>query len=133
MVHQLEPSRSTLPPVEDWRTQDSRRLRYVVAMDVEDTPMDLTNVDVSWALLGKPYHQRADAILTDEDSGVTLQREGVVDPTKGEFRVDVTEDTITEWGSLWQRVSVDPADDSRQTWLGRVTVTARGTTVGDTV
>lgn len=132
MVHELSPSRSTLPPVEDWRTHDSRRLLYSVAVDSEGTPKDLTNDNIYWELLEKPYHPRGNAILTDESSGVTLWQDDVVDPTAGEFRVDVSEGAITEWGRRWQRVTVDPPDESRQSWLGPIVLVARGST-GDSV
>ena len=115
MVYELEPSRSELPPIDDWRTRDSRTLSYVVTVDDDGTPKDLTNDAVRWSLLRKPYDGRADAILTDADDGVSVRREGVVDA-----------DAVTEWGTAFQRVTLDPPDDSRQTWVGRVTVTARG-------
>ena len=126
MVHELTPSRSELPPVDDWRTRDSRTLSYVVAVDEDGTPKDLTNDAVRWSLLRKPYHEREQAILTDESEGVDLRRESVADPEAGEFRVDVAEDTVVGWGPRFQRVTIDPPDSSRQTWVGRVTVTARG-------
>lgn len=132
MVHELSPSRSTLPPVEDWRTLDSRRLRYVVAVNEDGLAKDLTNDSIYWELLRKPYHAREDAILTEESSGVTLQRDGVVDPEAGEFRVDVAEDVIESWGPRWQRVTIDPPDESRQSWLGLIHVVARGSS-GDSV
>ena len=126
MVYELEPSRSELPPIDDWRTRDSRTLSYVVTVDEEGTPKDLTNDAVRWSLLRKPYDERDDAILTDADEGVSVRREGVVDADAGEFRVDVGEDTVDGWGPRFQRVTIDPPDESRQTWVGRVTVTARG-------
>lgn len=126
MVHELTPSRTELPPIDDWRTRDSRTLAYTVAVDDSGTPKDITNDAVRWSLLRKPYDERADAILTDESGGVTLQTEQVVDPTAGEFRVDVDEDAVVGWGPRFQRVTLDPPDDSRQTWVGPVTVTARG-------
>jgi hypothetical protein len=131
MVHELTPSESELPPIDDWRTGDSRRLLYTVTLDDHGTPKDITNDDVTWALLQKPYDRRADALLTDDDTAVTVQRDTVVDPTAGEFRVDVPEDTISTWGDAYQRVVVDPPLDSRQSWIGPVTVTARGG--GDTL
>ena len=126
MVHELSPSRSDLPPIDDWRTEDSRTLSYVVAVDDAGTPKDLTNDAVRWSLLEKPYHTRDAAILTDESDGVTLHRETVVDPEAGEFRVDVAADAVDAWGTRYQRVTIDPPDDSRQTWVGPVTVVARG-------
>ena len=126
MVHELRPSRSALPPIEDWRTRDSRTLEYTVAVDADGTPKDVTEDAVRWELLSKPYHERGEALLTDESDGVTIQREVVVDPEAGEFRIDVAADAVTEWGMAFQRVTLDPPDDSRQTWVGPVTVTALG-------
>lgn len=130
MVHQLDPSRTRLPPIDDWLTRDSRTLRFTVAVDDQGTPKDLTNDTVRWALLRKPYAERADAILTDADSGVDLRTDTVVDPEAGEFRVDIESGTVTGWGPRFQRVQIDPPDDTRQTWIGPVTLLARG---GDTV
>ena len=126
MVHELAPSRSELPPIDDWRTRDSRTLAYTVAVDDQGTPKDITNDAVRWSLLRKPYDDRDDAIVTDESPGVTLQRDTVVDPESGEFRVDVAEDAVVAWGPRYQRVTLDPPGSSRQTWVGPVTITARG-------
>ena len=41
-------------------------------------------------------------------------------------RVDVAEDAVVAWGARWQRVTLDPPGSSRQTWVGPVTITARG-------
>ena len=65
----------------------------------------------------------------DADSGVTIERDTVVDPAAGEFRVDIAEDALEgEWGATTQRVTVDPPGDSRQSWRGDVTLTAVGET-----
>jgi hypothetical protein len=126
MVHEITPSRVTLAPIEAWPTGDSRTLAFTVAVDDQGTPKDLSNDTIRWSLLRKPYAERSDAVVTDADAGVTLQTDGVVDPTAGEFRVDVAEDVVTGWGPRWQRVVVDPPDDSRQSWRGPVTLVARG-------
>jgi hypothetical protein len=126
MVHELTPSRSELPPIDDWRTRDSRRLTFVVSTDEQGTPKDVSDDALRWALLSKPYDDRADAILDDTDAGVTIRTDPFTDPTQGEFEVKIDEDTVTEWGDVFQRVVVDPSGESRQSWVGPVTVTARG-------
>jgi hypothetical protein len=126
MVHEITPSRVALAPIEAWPTGDSRTLAFTVAVDDQGTPKDLSNDTIRWSLLRKPYAERSDAVVTDADAGVTLQTGGVVDPTAGEFRVDIAEDAVTGWGPRWQRVVVDPPDDSRQSWRGPVTLVARG-------
>lgn len=126
MPHEISPSRSTLPPIEDWRTGDSRRLAYTVTVDDQGTPKDITEDELSWSLLRKPYQERADALLTDESSGVHIRRSPYTDPTAGEFEVRIEEDTLSEWGGFWQRVVLDPLDDTRQSWLGTVSVSSRG-------
>ena len=115
----LDPDRFELPIIEGWPATDSRELLFTVTL-ADDTPKDLTNDTLEWALLEKPYHSRADAVITDGDSGVEI-RTDVVDPTAGEFRVDIDEGTLSgSWGTHHQRVAVDPPDESKQTWQGRV-------------
>ena len=126
MVHELTPSRSTLPPIDDWRTGDSRRLSFTVTVDDDGTPKDISNDDLRWSLLEKPYHEREQAIVTDESSGVDLRTDPYVDPEAGAFEVIISEDAVDEWGAVVQRVVVDPPSDSRQSWVGPVTITARG-------
>ena len=126
MVHELTPSRSELPPIDDWRTRDSRELLFTVAVDDAGTPKDISDDDLRWELLKKPYHDRAQALVTEASDGVDLRSEPFVDPEAGEFEVVIDEDTVVEWGPRFQRVVVDPPAGSRQTWVGPVTITARG-------
>ena len=115
----LDPDRFELPPIEGWPAADSRELLFTVEL-ADGTPKDLTNDSLEWALLAKRYHHRSQAVVTEAESGVEI-RTDVVDPTAGEFRVDIAETTLEgEWGRYYQRVVVDPPDDSRQTWSGRV-------------
>lgn len=115
----LDPDRFELPIIEGWPATDSRELLFTVTL-ADDTPKDLTNDTLEWALLEKPYHSRADAVITDGDSGVEI-RTDVVDPTAGEFRVDIDEGALSgAWGTHHQRVAVDPPGESQQTWQGRV-------------
>jgi len=121
----LDPTRFELPAIEGWPAGDSRQLSFTVEQG--GTPKDITNDTVEWYLLKRPYHDLADAILSGESSGVEIFRDTVVDPTAGEFRVDVDEDaTANEWGEYWQLVVVDPPGGSRQTWRGGVTLESRG-------
>ena len=128
MPTELAPDRDELAPIDGWPADSSRELIFTVTL-ADGSPKDVTNDAVEWELLAKPYDGRADAILADADSGVTIQRDGVVDPTGGEFRVDIAEDALAgEWGEYTQRVTVDPPGDSRQSWRGDVTLTAVGET-----
>lgn len=115
----LDPDRFELPIIEGWPAPDSRELLFTVQL-ADGTAKDLTNDTLEWELLAKPYHSRSEAIITGSDPGVNV-RTDVVDPTAGQFRVDVDEGVLTgEWGTYHQRVAVDPPDDSKQTWQGRV-------------
>mgnify|MGYP000025780567 CR=1 FL=1 len=128
MPTELAPDEDELAPIDGWPADSSRELLFTVTLG-DGSPKDLTNDAVEWELLAKPYDGRDEAILTGDDSGVTIQRDGVVDPTAGEFRVDIVEDALEgEWGELTQRVTVDPPGESRQSWRGDVTLTAVGET-----
>ena len=128
MPTELAPDRDELAPIDGWPADSSRRLLFTVTLE-DGSPKDITNDAVEWELLAKPYDGRDDAILTDADSGVTIERDTVVDPTAGEVRVDIAEDALEgEWGEYTQRVTVDPLGDSRQSWRGDVTLTAVGET-----
>jgi hypothetical protein len=66
-------------------------------------------------------------VLSGDDSGVEIITDTLVDPTSGEFRVNVSESaTSEEWGDYWQVVVVDPLDDSLQSWQGKVLLTDAG-------
>jgi len=128
MSTELAPDRDELDPIEGWPADSSRELFFTVTL-ADGSPKDITNDAVKWELLAKPYDGRDEAILTGDDSGVTIQRDTVVDPTAGEVRVDIAEDALAgEWGETTQRVTVDPLGDSRQSWRGDVTLTAVGET-----
>lgn len=119
----LQTTAVDIPSIDDWIATDSRQLSFTVT--VAAGPKDITEDDVEWYLTEKAYEGRADAVLADDDTGVTVQREAVVDPVAGEFRVDVAEDALAgEWGEYHQHVVVDPLDESRQSWRGDVTLVA---------
>lgn len=119
----LQTTAVEIPSIDDWIATDSRQLSFTVT--VENGPKDITEDEVEWFLTEKSYEGRADAVLSDTDGEVTIQRETVVDPEAGEFRVDVAEDALAgEWGEYHQHVVVDPLGDSRQSWRGDVALVA---------
>jgi len=121
----LDPTRFELPAIEGWPAGDSRQLSFSVEQG--GAPKDITADTVAWYLLERPYHDLAEAVLSGDSTGVDLRTEQVVDPSAGEFRVDVAEDATGElWGEYWQLVVVDPPGGSRQTWRGDVTLEANG-------
>lgn len=122
-MHELAPDEATLPAIQGWPTGDSRELLFTVTVDDTGTPKDISNDDLRWGLLDREYDDRADAVLTEASAGVTLSTDPVVDPTAGEFRVEIAEDTVEDWGRLYQEAIVDPVDSSRQTWVGPVVLT----------
>jgi hypothetical protein len=119
----LSADRYALDTLKGWPAGDSRELLFTVTTEDGD-PKDISNDDLRWALVAEEYQSRSAAVVTDADSGVEI-RTDVVDPTAGEFRVDVAEGTLAgEWGTYHQRVVVDPPGDSKQTWQGAVELAA---------
>ena len=125
MVTQLSPQRFDLPKIDGWAAGDSRRLTFVVTQD--GAPKDITPDDIRWQLLDRPYHDSVDAVLSGDSSGVEIRRETFVDAEAGEFRVDIgASATVGLWGEYTQRVVVDPAVDSQQSWRGDVVIEDAG-------
>jgi len=121
-TYELDPTRDTLPTIEGWPAEDSRRLLFVVTQD--GTPKDISNDTVTWELRTRPYQSAGDVVLDESDDDVTIFTDTVVDPTAGEARVDIAEGALSgEWGDYWQVVTVDPPDKSRQSWTGKVVLT----------
>jgi len=115
-----------LPDIPDWVAGDSRRLNFTVET-ADGTPKDLSTDALEWYLTRRPYQERSAAVLDDTDSDVEVVTSGAVDPTQGEFRVDISETTLSAvgaWGEHYQHVVVDLPDESRQSWRGRVVVVA---------
>ena len=126
MVTELNPSRFELEPIDGWPTGDSRQLNFSVQLS-DGSAKDITNDEIRWFLLDKPYRSATDSVLGPNSDGVTIFTDSVVDPVAGEFRVDIAEDaTAGEWGQYWQLVVVDPPGDSQQTWQGRVLLSDAG-------
>ena len=126
MPTELNPARFELPPIEGWIAGDSRQLNFTVTLP-DGSNKDISNDEVRWYLLDKPYVSPSEATLSGDDSGVEIITDTLVDPTNGEFRVDVSESaTSGEWGDYWQVVVVDPLDDSLQSWQGKVLLTDAG-------
>jgi len=115
-----------IPAIEDWLAGDARRLGFTV-QTADGTPKDLSTDDLEWYLTRRDYQEASAAVLDDSDSEVTIVTSGAVDPTQGEFRVDVAESALSAlgaWGPHYQHVVVDPPDETRQSWRGRVVVIA---------
>jgi len=121
-TYELDPTRDTLPTIEGWPAEDSRRLLFVVTQD--GSAKDISNDTVTWELRTRPYQSAGETVLDGSDSDVNIRRENVVDPTAGEARVDIDEGALSgEWGDYWQVVTVDPPGNSQQSWTGKVVVT----------
>ena len=127
MVTELNPTRFELEPIDGWPAGDSRTLEFTVVVDDNATPKDISQDDIRWFLLDKPYRSATESTLGPNSDGVDIITDQLVDPTAGEFRVDIAADaTDGEWGDYWQLVVVDPPGDSQQTWQGRVLVSDAG-------
>lgn len=110
-----------IDPILDLIAGDSLRLRFTVEED--GTGKDIEGATFKWRLFDKQYEEaKADAVLDEDDSSVTFHTTSVGrDPTIGEFQVNVDEGaTDSLRGEYWQRVIVDPSDDTKKTWRGRV-------------
>ena len=125
MATTLDPTRYRIDPIDDgWMAGDSRTLNFTVVQGGD--PKDITNDEVEWYLIERPYHKPAEALLSGDDASVDIRTEDVVDPTAGEFRVDIKpEATECLWGEYHQLVVVDPPVASRQSWRGDVVVEAQ--------
>jgi len=120
-TYELSPERDTLPTIEGWPSEDSRRLLFTVTQD--GSAKDISNDTVEWELRTRPYQSAGDVVLDGSDD-VNIRRENIVDPTQGEARVDIAEGALSgEWGDYWHVVTVDPPGESRQSWTGKVVLT----------
>ena len=117
----LDPTRFDLPELDEWPAGDSRQLNFTVETNGE--PKDLSNDTIRWSLLPRPYSPLSDAVLDGDDAGVDIRTDQVVDPTAGEFRVDIAEGaTAGLWGEYFQRVEINPPGDDRQSFAGDVII-----------
>jgi len=124
MATQLTPQRFDLPTIEGWAAGDSRQFAFVVTQDGD--PRDITNDSLSWRLQRRPYDASA-TVIDGDSAGVTVNTDQTVDPTAGEIRVDIAEDTLTgEWGEYTQVITVDPLGDTRLQWRGGVLIEDTG-------
>jgi len=120
----LDPTRFEIDSIDGWPAGDSRTLNFTVVQGGD--PKDITNDDVEWYLIERPYHDPSQALLSGDDDSIDIRTADVVDPTAGEFRVDIAPDaTVDRWGEYHQLVVVDPPVVSRQTWRGEVTIEAQ--------
>jgi len=124
-MHDLNEYVSELPTVEDWISGDDRKLAFKVT-DGEGNGIDIGDATVSWALYDRPYgDDTSNAVLTDGDADVDLVTSAGVDPTVGEWEVDVGgAATEEEWGEFTQRPKVEASDGTVATWRGTVLIEA---------
>lgn len=124
MTHSLDPTRYYLNPVDDWLAGDSRRFEFTVTDSAGNT-IDISNYSFEWYLLDNDYDPDADAVYDDSNAGIEIVTDSRVDTTVGEFEVRIDEGvTSGEWGDYYQRVVVDPVDDTLQSWEGEVILAA---------
>lgn len=111
-----------IPQIDTIVRGDSRRLRFTVTVD--GAPKDLTGDTLRWGLFDREYQSDFDtAALSDADADVTIRTDPITDPTAGEFEVKIDEGAFDVLAGEWfQRVVVDPANASLQTWVGRVLI-----------
>ena len=111
-----------LPEIDTIVRGDSRRLRFTVTAD--GAPKDLTGDTLRWGLFDREYQSDFDtAALSDADADVTIRTDPITDPTAGEFEVKIDEGAFDVLaGEYFQRVVVDPANASLQTWRGKILI-----------
>lgn len=115
----LDPTRYDLDDLDEWPAGDSRQLNFTV--DTVVGKKDVSNDDIRWYLLPRPYAGLSDAVVTTDDPGVEIRTDPLLDPTAGEFRIDIDQGvTAGLWGEYYQRIEIDPIDEDLQTWAGRV-------------
>lgn len=105
-----------------WYAGDSRTLSFEVNQD-DGTDLDITGASLTWQLFGDAYTTgSSNTEIDDGDSDVEIT---VTDASKGLFEVTVDQGATSGlWGEHHQRVTVDPKDDSKQTWRGSVIIEA---------
>jgi hypothetical protein len=128
MQQDLNADRATLPTIDGFPASDARRLEYTVLLS-DGTPRDISNDTPEWYLLGKPYDNDADALVSDSDPDVEIVTDSRVDTTAGVFEVRIDPDALAgEWGPRYQRIRIDAPGDTRLTWEGEIILTADGET-----
>ena len=111
-----------IPEIDTIVRGDSRRLTFTVTVD--GVPKDLTGDTLRWGLFDREYQSDfASATLSEADADVAIRTDPIVDPTAGEFEVKIDEGAFDVLaGEYFQRVVVDPANASLQTWVGRLLI-----------
>lgn len=124
-MHELDIYAFELPTIEDFLSGDSRTLAFQV-VDGDGTGVGITAATVTWGLFEREYQtESADAILTESDGDVTVVTSGSVDPTVGEFKVQLSPAASEDlWGEYYHRPKVEQADGSVAKWRGELVLTA---------
>jgi len=125
MPHDISVYDFELPDVDDWLAGDDRVLAFTVTDD-QGNGIDISNATVTWLLAEREYiDDDADAVLTQDDSGVEIVTDNRVDTSNGEFEVRIdgsaTED---QYGEFYQRPQVEQTDGTVATWRGEVVLSA---------
>lgn len=125
MPHDLSLYDFKLPSIEDWISGDDRTLAFQVTDD-QSNGIDVSGATITWLLADREYvDDPADAVLTESDSGVSIDTSGSIDPTVGEFEVVVDgEATDDKWGRYYHRPRVEAGDGTVSSWLGEAIITA---------
>jgi hypothetical protein len=124
-MHELEYYDFELPRIEDALAGDSRTLAFQV-VDADGNGVDITPATVAWALFEREYQSDvSDAVIDESDSEVSVVTSGGVDPTLGEFEVQLSPGaTDAIWGEFYHRPEVTQADGSVVSWRGELILTA---------
>lgn len=125
MPHDLSLYDFKLPSIEDWISGDDRTLAFQVTDD-QSNGVDVSGATITWLLADREYvDDPADAVLTESDSGVSIDTSGSIDPTVGEFEVVVGGAATDElWGQYHHRPKVEAGDGTVSSWLGEIKLTA---------
>jgi hypothetical protein len=124
-MHELNIYDFELPRIEDALAGDSRTLAFQV-VDADGDGVPISAATISWALFEREYQSDpADAVLAESDADVTVITSGGVDPTIGEFEVQLSPAaTESVWGEYYHRPEVDQDDGTSVSWRGPIVLTA---------
>lgn len=107
----------TIDPITHWLQGDSKVIEFSVS---GDDAIDVSGADISWWLVTDIGQDENDAELDGSSDDISVS---IVDGPGGRIDVEVAEGATTDLeGAFWHYLRVDPADDSRQTWRGRIRI-----------
>lgn len=125
MVHEVTQYDADLPTIEDAFAGDDRTIALKV-VDADGNGIDISPTTIRWELYERAYQtNRSESVLDDGDSSVDVVTSSPVDPTVGEFEVQLDSDATDDlWGEYFHRPEVEQKDGTIAKWRGRLVIEA---------